>query len=502
MRGHPGELQKQKRALESDNQKLRRYIEQLEKQRERLEKERDRFKQQRDQLEQQRDQLEQQRDQLKQQRDQLKQQRDQLEEQVEQLEEELEACRRAGYRQAAPFRREESRKLPKALHKRPGRGPGHPGHYRAVPEQIDECVEVGLRHCPHCCGPVRDLRRRIQYIEEVPRVRPRVSQVITYGGHCPRCGPVESVHPLQGSRAQGAAQVQLGPRAVAMAAELNKAQGLSMRRTCQVLEQLVGLKLTAGGLSQALDRAADRVRSQHKQLVTELREAAAVFVDETSWWVGEPSWWLWAFTTPETTLYRVEPSRGSQVVEETLGKEFTGTLVSDCLGSYDPPPYAKHKCIAHHLKAISQARDGPDTGDPSYLEQWTLFFKTVTVTHALLVEQPHSQQLRDLIPQLERWRDRLLSDVPRQPGDVTIKNRLEKQRRHLLGCLYNTAAEPTNNRAERALRPAVIARKISCGNKTTRGKRTWETLASIAATSKQRNLSFVDILAQQLSLSR
>ena len=488
MKARPGELQKQKQALESENQKLRRQIEQLQRQRDQLEKERDRFQQQRDQLEQQRDQLE--------------KQREQLEQQVEQLEEELEACRRAAYRQAAPFRRPESRKLAKALHKRPGRRAGHPGYYRTVPGQIDESLEVRLSHCPYCRQAVTDLRRRIQYIEEIPPVRPRVSQVITYRGNCPRCGPVESVHPLQSSTAAGAAQVQLGPRALALAATLNKAQGLSMRRTCQVLQQLVGLKLTAGGLSQALDRVADRVHFQHQQLLTDLRESPAVFVDETSWWVGEPGWWLWAFTTPETTLYRVEPSRGSQVVEETLGQQFSGTLVSDCLASYDPPSYAKHKCIAHHMKAISQARDGPHTRDPSYLGQWSLFFNTVIATHGLLTQSPDSHQLRGLIPALERWRDRLLTEVPRQPGDLTIQKRLEKQRPHLLGCLYNTAAEPTNNRAERALRPAVIARKISCGNKTTRGKRTWETLASLAATSKQRNLSFVDSLAQQLSLSR
>ena len=474
MRARPGKLQKQNQALESENEKLRRQI--------------DRFEQQRDQL--------------KQQRDELQQQRDGLEKKVEELEEELEACRRAGYRQAAPFRRKESRKVAKALHKRPGRRAGHPGHYRRVPEQIDESLEVTLSHCPHCRQAVSDLRRRIHYIEEIPRVRPRVSQVITYRGNCPRCGPVESVHPLQSSTAEGAAQVQLGPRALGLAAELNKAQGLSMRKTCQVLENLVGLKLSPGGLSQALDRVADRVRFEQQQLLTDLREAPAVFVDETSWWVGEPGWWLWAFTTPETTLYAVEPSRGSQVVLQTLGEQFSGTLVSDCLGSYDPPPYAKHKCIAHHMKAISQARDGPDTRDPSYLDQWSLFFKTVIATHSLLVESPGSHDLPALIPQLERWRDRLLAEVPTQPADLTIQKRLEKQRPHLLGCLYNTAAEPTNNRAERALRPAVIARKISCGNKTTRGKQTWETLASLAATSKQRNLSFVDSLTDQLSLSR
>jgi hypothetical protein len=466
------------------------------------ERENERLRQVIQELEQVRDQFHQQRDELEKERDQLKQQRDRLEKQVEKLEEELEACRRAGYRQAAPFRRSESRKIAPDQRRRPGRRPGHPASYRRIPVQVDEWVEVVLKQCPHCQAPVSNLRPRLQYIEEIPKLRPRISQVLTYRGNCPQCGPVESLHRLQSSRAQGAAQVQLGPRALALAAELNKAHGLSMRKTCQVMENLVGLKLTPGGLSQALDRMADRLDSQRQQLRTDLRQAPAVFVDETSWWVGEPGWWLWTFTTPETTLFVVEKSRGSRVVLQTLGPQFSGTLVSDCLASYDPPDYAKHKCISHHLKAIAQARDRPDTHDTSYLDQWTLFFKTVSATHAMLVEQPRSKTIQGLVPQLERWRDRLLNQAPRQTGDLTIQKRLDKQRRHLLGCLYNTAAEPTNNRAERALRPAVIARKISCGNKTTRGKRTWETLASIATTLKQQNISFIDTLAQQLSLSR
>jgi hypothetical protein len=285
-----------------------------------------------------------------------------------------------------------------------------------------------------------------------------------------------------------------------MAAELNKGHGLSMRQTCRILERFAGLRLSPGGLSQALDRAADRLASHHQSLVQQLRRAPAVFADETSWWVGEPGWWLWTFTTPHTTLYVVDSSRGSQVVKRILGAQFSGTLVSDCLASYDPPDYRKHKCIGHHLKAIAQARDRPDTADSPYLQQWRTFLKTVSAVHALLVERP--QRAGKLVPPLEQWRDRLLAHPPAQPGDLIIYRRLHKQRPHLLGCLYNTAAEPTNNRAERALRPAVIARKISCGNKTVRGKRTWETLVSLTVSWKQQGLDAVEILAQALPLTR
>src|SRR5262249_61112955 len=104
---------------------------------------------------------------------------------------------------------------------------------------------------------------------------------------------------------------------------------------------------------------------------------AGVFVCETSWSVGGRGPWLWVFTTASETVYRVESSRGRAVVTDTLGADFPGVLVSDCLASYENLPYRTHKCIAHHLKAIAEARKRPDTADTSYLDQWRLFFQTV-----------------------------------------------------------------------------------------------------------------------------
>ena len=74
-------------------------------------------------------------------------------------------------------------------------------------------------------------------------------------------------------------------------------------------------------------------------------------------------------TYPRTTVYRVDDSRGSQVVHEVLGENFAGMLISDCLSSYDPAPYRKHKCIAHHLRAIAQAQKLSGTAELGYLYQ-------------------------------------------------------------------------------------------------------------------------------------
>jgi hypothetical protein len=137
---------------------------------------------------------------------------------------------------------------------------------------------------------------------------------------------------------------------VALAVLLNKQLGNTMRGACRVLRSLCGLHVTPGGLAQALARAAGKLDEEYRALLRDLQNSDAVFADETSWWVGGPGWWLWAFTNPTTTLYRVDQSRGSAVVRETLGEDFGGMLVSDCLASYDPPPYRKHTICGRSIK--------------------------------------------------------------------------------------------------------------------------------------------------------
>jgi transposase len=430
----------------------------------------------------------------------LREQLARLDEENRRLLEQLEEAQRAAARQAAPFRRPERKKIPEDQKKKPGRKPGHPGAHRAVPDHVDEQAEVPLLACPGCGGPVTQLEPVEQFIEDIPPVRPHITRLLTYKGICPQCGEVHSQHPLQMSEATGAAKAQVGPRALALAITLNKEIGLTTRATCRVLERFAGLKLTAGGLVQALERSAGKLSPAYDQLIIDLRQSAANFVDETSWYVGEPGHWLWDFTTADTTVYEVAASRGHEVPLAMLGPDYKGMLVSDCLSSYDPLPYRKHKCISHHQKAIAEALERPDTMDPSYLKQWKLLFTMVPVLwrhREQLGEEEFTRQRTNL----ESWCDRLLSEKRTQPGDEAIQNRLGKQRESLFGCLYEPAAEPTNNRAERSFRWAVQVRKLSCGNKTEAGARCFEVLASLARTCVQRGHEVVSYLAGCLPMS-
>jgi hypothetical protein len=283
---------------------------------------------------------------------------------------------------------------------------------------------------------------------------------------------------------------------LALAADLNKHLGITMRTTCAILRCHFGLQLTPGGLSQALVRVARTLQAPFAALQETARGSRAIHADETSWWLGGHSAWLWVFTNQELTLYTVD-NRSQEVVRRILGDEYAGVLISDCLASYDPHPGRKSKCCAHHLKAISEAlRQAPDS---VFLSRVRALLKAAMLLHKVRDKLDAGQYQRH-VAHLQRGLDELLAPTYSHPEEERIANRLRKQRPHLLTFLEVPDVAPTNNLAERQLRPAVIARKLSCGNKTEAGKQCFEVLASLAATCAQQGRSFAGFVAAWMSL--
>jgi len=364
---------------------------------------------------------------------------------------------------------------------------------------VDERIEVPLTACPRCGGAVADVTVCEQFIEDIPPTRPHVTQLITYVGCCPTCGEVRSTHPSQVSTATGAAGTHLGPRALGLATQLNKEFGLTTRTCVKVLKDLCGLRITPGGLVQAMHRIADKAEGWHDEVAASLRTQPSVYADETSWWVGGPGHWLWVFTSPDCTVFHVDTSRGRDVVLDMLGDDFGGVLVSDCLATYEKLPYDMHKCYSHHLKAIAAARDRSPPDRREYYDQLTGLLKAAIALGRVRDDLP-AEDVTRIRQHLEERADTLILPVRSDPDEERVAARLRKRRHLLFTFLDHPGVEPTNNRAERALRPAVIARKLSCGNKTERGKRTWEILASLAATCRQTARDFVLALRPHLTL--
>lgn len=425
----------------------------------------------------------------------LRTQRDRLEKLGQQVAE----LTRAGKRQAAPFRRDDSQKK-QGKKKTPGRKEGHKGHFRAKPEQVDEAIEVSLPEaCPYCQGQIEGVKPIEQWIEELPPIRPLVYHLTTYQGHCCQCQrTIRSSHPLQLGHAQGASGVHLGRRASALVLQLQHQFGLSKRKVCQMLNQLFGIKLSPGAVVHLNHRMADKLGPEYDQLLTQARQSAHIHADETSWYVGEPKHWLWVFTHPHFTLYQIAPNRSREVIYATVGRNYSGVMISDCYVSYDGVNPVQQKCYSHHLKELSRLREQAGTDPPDFWRKAKQVFQVALG----LKKRQHAmkpEQVKHIRKLLEERADKLFGPTRTDELEEKFANRIRKQRDHLFTFLDYPFVPATNNLAERQLRPAVINRKLSCGNKTQQGAQTWQVLASIWATAQQQSKDFSQIVDQAIS---
>jgi transposase len=265
----------------------------------------------------------------------------------------VEELQRAAKRQAAPFSGERPCRNPR----RPGRKPGQAyGRHarRPVPERVDRVVSVGLPDaCPRWGGVLRVERVALQWQEDLPAARPtEICRYQVQVGRCQRCRcRVQPRHPEQTSDALGAAAVQLGPRAVALAAWCSKGLGLPASKVARLL----GLKVSAGGVTQAVARAARRAGPTYKALVAGVKASPVVAPDETGWRVAGRRAWLWAFAGRGITVYRVAAHRGYQDAAVVLGEGFAGVLERDGWAPYRKFAVAVHQtCLAHLLRRVGE----------------------------------------------------------------------------------------------------------------------------------------------------
>ena len=404
---------------------------------------------------------------------------------------------------AAPFRRKPPDSL--APRGRPGRKPGHAPDWKKTPDHIDEHIEVSLQPvCPACSSALTAIQPLDQYIEDIIPARKHVTHLRTHQGYCPKCEQmVASTHPRQVSFAGGAASTHLGPRALGVACMLKHQSGLSLAKTSETLRELCGIRITPGGLAQFFQRVARTLGDDYEALRAQLLRSKSVHTDETSWYVGKPGPSLCVYCTPQATCYRVVESKNRETFHETIPSDWPGVVVSDCLSVYDEATPNQQKCYAHHLKAIKQAQEaGGRMEEGSFLWRCRrLLQRAMEQREAWEKRAPPREQKARQVRAL-KLAARVLLETPLvdKPQEEAVRARLRKQIDHLFVFLEKDGVEPTNNLAERQLRPAVIARKVSCGQRTWAGAGAWQVLASLAASARQTAVSFIEQVAAQCSI--
>jgi transposase len=420
----------------------------------------------------------------------LRQRLEALEQQLAKLTVALEAERRRGQRQAAPF----SKGPPAAVPKPPGRKSGKrhgPHAHRSLPPRIDETYDVPLpAACPHCKSPqVHATHVAVQYQTEIPRMviyRRFDVQV----GRCDGCGRrVAGRHALQTSAARGAAASQLGPQVHALLTLLNKELGLSHGKSVQLLRTLFPeLHLARATSVRSTLRTAGRCAPAYEQLRREVRGAAEVAPDETGWRVGGRSAWLHAFVSPRATCYVIDPTRSHAPAEQLLGLDWSGTLVHDGWSVYDRFTTAFHQQCVRHLQRRCQALLETAVGGAVRLPRGVLAlldqafaWRRAWRGHRLCGDDLAERGL-GLACTLERLASGRFTYGPNR----RLARHLAKHALHWFWFLIDPQIAATNHRAEQALRPAVVNRKVWGGNRTWPGAQAQSVLMSVLRTCGQR----------------
>ena len=423
----------------------------------------------------------------------------------ERLRRALEEALRAAQRQAAPF----SRRHPKAHPQKPGRKAGQDYGFcsrREIPDSVDEVVEVPLpARCPHCGGGVEETGVVSQYQTEIPQPRVERIEFRIHRGRCRRCRQaVQGRHRRQSSQAVGSAASQLGPRAIALATQLNKGLGLPYGKTAAVLEQGWGLEVSRGGLCQAIERVARKAEPTYEALRERIRTEPSVTADETGWKVGGQLWWMWVCSSPRMTVYAIQPGRGFEQAAAVLGEGFDGFLVRDGWSVYRQFGKAMHQtCLAHLLRRCREMIQVARTGGARFPRAvQTLLQSGLRLRDRCDQEQISPHGLAVARGQLETRLDRVLERRTRSPANRRLRNHIVRERDAVFTFLYCPGLEATNWRAEQAIRPMVVTRKVWGGNRTAAGAHAQSILLSLLQTCRQHQRPVLPVLERLLCSPR
>jgi hypothetical protein len=392
--------------------------------------------------------------------------------------------------------------------KQPGRKDGHEAALRPPPGRIDRTVDVPLprgrrtrrRACPHCGTSLKPgtVKRHRRLVEELIPARVEVTCYRTRSGWCPNCKRrVESRHPEQPPPAD-LPHAQLGVNALAEAAALRVENRLPMRQVCSVLGRS-GLRVCAGAVASQVQRLGRWLGGEYNRIKLRLRRSPSANVDETSWRTCGKNNWLWAACAAAHTLYHVDRSRSGRVARELLGDSFGGTVGCDFYGAYDAAHFGrKQRCNGHLLRELKDAaRDSPAFAATAFYRRCRRLVKDMLALKRKWHELDDATYTRRAC----RIEDRLdaLAATAGTWGEVDadrLAARLLRHRRELTPFLWDEHLDGTNNAAERALRPAVVMRKVTGGSRSEAGARAWAVLASILRTARQQGRDVVVTLKE------
>jgi transposase len=385
-----------------------------------------------------------------------------------------------------PFKK--PKKKPKKSKRKRGGQKGHKGHQQQMLEPTETKIIL-----PTICDCGRyDFNPKTlepyythQHIE-LPEIQMDVRHFILHKSKCNHCGTtVRAVVPKE-------YQSGYGPRLSATVAELSGSHGASRQTVQDFCQSILGIPISVGGIQCILDRTSKALRPVYDEIGRRARQADVNYIDETSWFQSGKLSWLWTMVNHTVAFFMVHPNR-SKLAFDQLVEDWKGILVSDNYGVYVKWINSRQNCLAHYIrkaKALVERKD----------ESISRFGKSVR------------KQLQQLChwakapPSEKQWTEfysefllNLLLFESADDDAGQLARSLLRQMDTLWVFLEEDGVEPTNNRAERALRFGVLWRKRSNGTQSDKGNRWVERILSVKQTCRIKSLPVFPILVDAIS---
>ena len=397
--------------------------------------------------------------------------------------------------------------------RKPGGQPGHPGHSRPlVPiERVNAIVNLSpesCRHCQHALYPGDDVGEpRRHQVTELPPIEAQITEYRCHRRRCPACG-----HSTQAPLPDEVVG-QFGPQLTALMAYLTVVCRLPRLVVQRLLEGALQIPVSLGSTQAAWEEASAAVAAPYSELQATLPHEPVLNADETGHRTNGDKRWLWTVVARTFVFYRIATSRGSDVLMALLGASFAGVLGSDRLPSYVTYPANQRQfCWAHLTRNLLSALDLAPTPsakrfcrealalDRRLFRLWRRFRGDPAARGAPLTRDALIAKVLPIEKRFfalgERHLDARNNDVRNLATVFFVHNQ------HLFTFVHEDGVEPTNNVAERALRPAVQWRKIMFGNRSGNGERAVERLLTVTRTCQLQQINALVYLTAAVAAHR
>jgi transposase len=408
-------------------------------------------------------------------------------------------------------RRREARAKLKEMSKskrKPGGQPGHEGSHRqmALPEQLNRRTDHFPESCS--CGHSFDGSEErvgdplIHQQWELPPIRPLIFQYDLHRLRCPGCGGARLAE-----LPAGASWSAFAPRLEAHIAMLAGVFRLSRRHVRQVVEEVFGCPISLGAVDAAIMRTSAILADPWQALRDYVQKAELVHADETSWRLAGAQQWLWLASCSLVACFRIDPHRSQAAAKELLGEDFGGFVVSDRYAGYHFLDILQQQlCWCHVIRQLVELSQRARTPGKLGKKLLKLSREVIKTHHRYLNDGHDLDWLREQLAPLRQGMKELLEQGASGRDTRTAnfcQGLLDEYDALWTFCDVKDIEIPLdNNAAERALRHAVIMRRVQLGTQSEQGSRWIERILSVRETLRLQDRPVLDYLIQAATAAR